>query len=146
MTGWRTPLVPEEYDRFDNEVVALICDQSFPEPDLVRETIANAPEDTVWVARFADKVAFAALEGREFLVARPNPYWRDASGNEYRWAEFLNTCSKVLVFRDLKAAGTTGWFQKILGDWAREKAYRGRLFVIERGKAPAKRRKGRKVQ
>lgn len=147
MTGWRTPLTPEGYDQFDNEVVALICDQTFPDIDLVRETVRSAPADTVWIARKADKVAFEALEGIEFVLSEPNnEYWGKGVTAERRWCEFLNTCSKVLVFKDLGSDGTANWFAKVLADWARAKVWRDRLFVIERGKKKAKRRKGRKPQ
>ena len=142
MQGWRTALTPEGLTEFPNEVVALITDETFPDPDLIRETVKSAPENTVWVARYADMVALTTLRELEidFCLSRPNDYYKATNGNGHRYEEMVNTCSKVLVFRDANATGTE-WFAKAAKRTELAPLWGSKLFVIERGKKKSKPKK-----
>lgn len=146
--GWRTPLT-EEAMAFPNEVVAVIVDRGFPEMELVTDTLRRAPEGTVVVIKYADKRDLPTLQavqaaGIEPVFSRPNPYWKGVAAHQ-REAEFLGTCSRVLVFKN-RASDAQSYFAGLLEDWAYASIYQGRLFVVEKGKKKIKQRKGRKVE
>ena len=144
--GWRTPLTPEGYDDFPNHVIAVVADRSFPEPQYITEVLKSAPEDAVIVVRYVNKQDMPILQavlaaGRDPVVVGPHPYWSKIDG--WRDAELLNTCSRVLVFRDQASDAKLSW-SKLLEDPTYQKLWPGRLYVFVKGKKKSKsRKKGR---
>lgn len=147
-TGWKTPLTPEGYDEFPNHVVAVIADRSFPEPGFITEVLKTAPEDAVIVVRYVNKQDMPILQavlaaGRDPVLVSPHSYWQ---GHDWWEGEILNTCSRVLVFRDKASDAKSGW-SKLSDDETWKRVYGGRLHVFVKGKAKAKRqKKGRVIE
>ncbi len=139
MQGWRTPLTSEGFDDFPNEVVAVFFDKSFPAVEEAIEILRQSAPTTLFLVKLLDKVAINAVmqTDREYLVVKGNPFWK---GTSWRETEWLNTCSKVVVFRDLKVAASKRWID-LLNDWATQRIWDSRLFVIERGKPKKKTQK-----
>lgn len=141
--GWSTPLTNEARD-FPNEVVGVIADRSYPKPERITEILSKAPRDAVVVVRWVNKEDNALLNavtqaGFEPIISKPTPYWQGI--DLWRDAELLNTCSKVLVFRDLAKDAKESWVKRKNPPY--DKVWPG-LFVFEDGKAKKKpRRKGR---
>ena len=136
MIGWRTPLTPEARD-FENEVVGVLADRTFPEWGKVTEILSKAPRDTVVVIRWVNKLDNDLLQavvaaGFEPVLSQPNPYWQ---GHDWRDGELLNTCSKVLVFRDRAKDAKADWVKRTQPPY--DKVWPG-LFVFEEGKAKRK--------
>ena len=145
MTGWKTPLTPEGYDDFPNHVIAVLADRNFPEPEFITETLKSAPDDAVVLVRFVNKQDMPVLQavmaaGYDPVVVGPHPYWKDLS---WRDTELLNTCSRVLVFRDAASDAKQEW-SKLLADPTYSRVWEGKLYVFVRGKKKSKsRKKGR---
>jgi hypothetical protein len=147
--GWRTPLTPEGYDDFPNHVIAVLADRSYPEPEHITEILRSAPGDAVVLVRFVNKLDLPILQavtaaGYDPVVVGPHPHWKGIDG--WRDTELLNTCSRVLVFRDSSSDAKLSW-SKLLADPTWSRVWEGKLFVFVKGKKKAKpKKKGRKVE
>lgn len=147
MQGWRTPLT-EEAREFPNHVVGVLADRGYPEPEHITEVLKTAPPDTVFVVRYANKEDMQLLQavmaaGIEPVLSKGSPpYWKGVEG--WRDGELLNTCSKVLVFRDGSKDTKADW-SKLADDPTYSKVWPG-LIVFTKGKKKRKQRKGRKVE
>lgn len=147
MTGWKTPLTPEGYDDFPNHVIAVLADRTFPEPEFITETLKTAPKDAVVLVRYVNKEDMPILQaviaaGIDPVIVSPHKYWQ---GLAWRDTELLNTCSRILVFRDGKSDAKLSW-SKLLEDPIWSRVWEGKLYVWVKGKKPKAKKKGRKVE
>ncbi len=147
---------------FTSQVVGVVCASSFPEPELIIETLrkgqAHDPR-TIWVVRDKDRMAVAALEelGVEYLplsllphfkvelpVQGPLPQGKRTLAplqlcderRSWREQELIRCCSMVVVF----SAPESGSLRPFIDAAELQK----HVKVIVRGKTKARKRQGRK--
>lgn len=156
MRGWAIEVGGTFIDEFENPVIGIACDGSFPEPARVLHIVSQAPGDAVIVVRESDKVAREVLDsiGMEYVVAGLCPWWKREEKlpihgpllpgarrkfskdviydfrSRNRIFEMLYGCTEILWFKDVNSKTS---------DFDVEVSPRAKVYRIEGGKK--KRRK-----
>ena len=138
LSGWHVRLDDKHLE--SRCVAAIIICSKFPDMQLVRDTIARAPEDTLFIVRDRDQLAKGALQTLQlpYVSAPLVPYWKGEEFDrraECRAEEILNTCQRVVVFKTPDDTSTA--------DFTPE--WRKNVRIIVAGKAKTKHRKGRAI-
>lgn len=164
MRGFAQDISPGHGDPvpFTSQVVGVVCASSFPEPELITDTLrkgqAHDPH-TVWVVRDKDRLAVASLEaiGVECLPVPLNPWWkveRPVQGPvpqgkrslaphvfydgraTVRNCDLIGCSSMVVVFASPEPGSLSMFFDAAERD--------PKIKLIVRGKPKVRKRQGRK--
>lgn len=78
---------------FGNEVVAVICDQGFPQEKITEMLLTCPWEEVVWVIRDSDRTARAAFEAADmpYLCIPLNPFYKVVNPGDSVSIEFKET-------------------------------------------------------
>lgn len=155
MNGWCNQIDRGQPLERPKGVIGIVVAQAFPEPELIREKlvegISRVQPGTVWVMRDAPRAKHAAQVAwdtfKEFEIeaiqAPLVPAWKLPGGADLRASqrdiEMRYTCERIIVFHDKSSGVTSEWVKYRDNGMSYAK-----IFVVERGKKKAAKRKGRK--
>ncbi len=129
--------------------IGIVVAKNFPDEELLRsklrEGIAKKGNTVTWVMRERDSEGHAARwawdefrnHSIEPVEAVTGKFWGPGTRGAWRDREMLNLCERVIVFHDI-GSGVTNSF-------VTDQYHVARVFVIERGEAKKRQRKGRAV-
>ena len=155
MTGYAQPIAEEGWELRDTPVIGVFVAPSFPDIDevarVLREGKARVP-NAIWVIRDRDKLALEAM-GRAGIepVLAPALSRKVVHGNggDWRTAEMMVLCTKVVIFHEPNSATTAAILKKRYVDQFEnipryQTDGKDKINVVLRGKKKRAQRKGRK--
>jgi hypothetical protein len=141
MRGWAIEFREPFIETFENEVVGLIVDESYPDHDDVVEALKTCPWEAVWVIRDRDARSLQAClaAGIEPVIAPLNPYYKVGTHTDQRRVmrecEMMYGCTRIIVFRNKGSEVSKHWIDRA--------SPRAEITVIEKGAKKKYHRKGR---
>jgi hypothetical protein len=146
-----------------SEIIGVVVDKNFPDEEFASSLAAGVERypDAEWMVRATDTRAREALEavGVEPVIVPLDPRWKKPGGKAViaafgyeigddvpaldvrrlmRDLHIINTCTRVIVYRDVNSA-TSKW-------WTQSGHRTDHVRVVEHGTVQKRRKKGRNPQ